>query len=183
MNRISLLNSAQLEITITRLCHELIENHGDFERTAIIGLQPRGTYLAQRIIKELKLRTGIDIIRHGALDITFHRDDFRRKGMPAMASEMQMNFDIEELNVVLIDDVLYTGRSIRAGLDALMAFGRPRKVELMVLIDRRFSRHLPVQADYVGRTVDSISSERVAVEWKEVEGKDRVTLFSTEQEA
>ncbi len=160
----------------------MIENHGDFEKTAIVGLQPRGIYLANRIVKVLKERTGLDSIRHGALDITFYRDDFRRKDTPSIPSETQMNFNIEDLNVVLIDDVLYTGRTIRAGLDALLAFGRPKRVELLVLIDRRFSRHLPVQADYRGRTVDAITSERVSVDWKETEGIDQVTLYATRKE-
>lgn len=182
MKPVNILNSDQLAITITRLCQQLIENHGDFERTAIVGLQPRGVFLANRIVEVLHELTGVSKIRHGALDITFHRDDFRRKDTPAIPSETQMNFDIEGLNVVLIDDVLYTGRTIRAGLDALLAFGRPNRVELLVLIDRRFSRHLPVQADYRGRTVDAIASERVSVDWKETEGKDQVTLYATKKE-
>lgn len=177
MNSVKLLNSQQVSITITRLCHQLIENHGDFENSVIIGLQPRGIYLANRVIDELVERTGVESIRNGMLDITFYRDDFRRKENPAVASETQMDFDIEDQNVILIDDVLYTGRTIRAGLDAMLAFGRPKRVELLVLIDRRFSRHLPVQADYVGRTVDAIGSERVSVDWKETEGKDQVTLY------
>jgi pyrimidine operon attenuation protein/uracil phosphoribosyltransferase len=179
MNPVPLLNSAQLSITITRLCHQLIENHGDFSHTAIIGLQPRGIYLANRIVSRLKEMTEVARIRHGTLDITFHRDDFRRKANPLLPSETQINFEIEDLNVVLIDDVLFTGRTIRAGLDAMLAFGRPKRVELLVLIDRRFSRHLPVQPDYVGRTVDSISSERVAVDWVETEGVDQVNLYSS----
>ncbi len=181
MNPVELLNSAQLSITITRLCHELIERHGDFASSAIIGLQPRGVYLADRIVKKLQEITGVDDIRHGALDITFHRDDFRRKATPHIPSETQIDFETEDLNVVLVDDVLFTGRTIRSGLDALMAFGRPKRVELLVLIDRRFSRHLPVQADYIGKTVDSIDSERVTVDWIETEGKDRVTLYSTKE--
>ncbi len=183
MKPIELLNSQQLSVTITRLCHELMENHGDFSRTAIIGLQPRGIYLADRIVKELKERKGINHIRSGKLDITFYRDDFRRKAEPPIPSETELDFELEDLNVVLIDDVLFTGRTIRAGLDAMLAFGRPRKVELLVLIDRRFSRQLPVQPDYTGKMVDTIASERVAVDWLETEGKDRVTLFSIEDKA
>lgn len=182
MDSIQLLNSRQLGIIITRLCHQLIENHGDFENTAIIGLQPRGVFLANRLVAELRERTGVDSIRNGTLDITFHRDDFRRKDKPSTPSETLIDFDIEEQNVVLIDDVLYTGRTIRAGLDAMLAFGRPRRVELLVLIDRRFSRDLPVQADYVGRTVDSIASERVSVDWVETDGEDSVTLFPIKEE-
>lgn len=182
MKPVKLLDSAQLSIIITRLCHELIENHGNFEKTAILGLQPRGVYLANRIITKLKELTGLNDIRTGALDITFYRDDFRRKPEPAAASETHINFDMEDLNVILVDDVLFTGRTIRAGLDAMLAFGRPKKVELLVLVDRRFSRHLPVQPDYTGRMIDSIASERVSVDWVETEGEDCVTLFSTDSD-
>jgi pyrimidine operon attenuation protein/uracil phosphoribosyltransferase len=182
MNPRQLLNSEQLSITITRLCHELIENHGDFKSSAILGLQPRGVYLANRIVNQLSEITGIAEIRHGALDITFHRDDFRRHDTPHVPSTTDIDFNIEDLNVVLIDDVLYTGRTIRAGLDAMLAFGRPQKIELLTLIDRRFSRQLPVQPDYTGRSVDSISSERVAVDWVETDGADQVTLFKTPNE-
>lgn len=183
MKPVQLLDSAQLSIIITRLCHELIENHGNFEKTAIVGLQPRGVFLADRVIEKLKELTGLENIRSGALDITFYRDDFRRKAEPAAASETHIDFQMEDLNIILIDDVLFTGRTIRAGLDAMLAFGRPKKVELLVLIDRRFSRHLPVQPDYTGRMIDSIASERVSVEWKETDGTDCVTLFSTESES
>jgi len=164
------------------LCHELIENHGDFTKTAIIGLQPRGIYLANRIVKRLAELTEVVDIKHGDLDITFHRDDFRRKSEPPTPSDTRMDFTIEDANVVLIDDVLYTGRTIRAGLDALLAFGRPKSVELMVLIDRRFSRHLPIQPNYVGQSVDSIASERVEVSWADTDAIDQVTLLSTESE-
>jgi pyrimidine operon attenuation protein/uracil phosphoribosyltransferase len=183
MNPVQILDTRLLDITVTRLCHELIENHGDFSRSAIIGLQPRGVYLANRIVKRIEEITGIATLRHGALDITFHRDDFRRKAVPPIPSETEINFEIEDLKVVLIDDVLYTGRTIRAGLDAMLAFGRPARVELLVLIDRRFSRHLPVQPDYVGRSVDSLNSERVLVNWIETEGTDKVVLYSTAAEA
>ena len=182
MDPVLLLNKNQLEVAITRLCHQLIENHGDFAKTALVGLQPRGVYLAARIVEKLKEMTGVASIRYGTLDITFHRDDFRRKAAPPTPSKTEMNFEIEDLDVVLIDDVLFTGRTIRAGLDAMLAFGRPRRVELLVLIDRRFSRHLPVQPDYTGRTVDTISTERVQVEWTDADGEDRVTLYATPDE-
>lgn len=181
MNPVIILNKNQLHITITRLCQQLIENHGDFQNTAIIGLQPRGVFLANRIVKQLEDEMGVKKIKHGSLDITFHRDDFRRTDTPAVPSQTQIDFEIEGWNVVLIDDVLYTGRTIRAGLDALLAFGRPNKVELLVLIDRRFSRHLPIQPDYRGRTVDAIVSERVSVKWKETDGMDKVTLYATKE--
>jgi pyrimidine operon attenuation protein/uracil phosphoribosyltransferase len=116
----------------------------------------------------------------GNLDITFYRDDFRRRERPLIPSITNIDFSIENKKVVLIDDVLYTGRTIRSGLDALLTFGRPSKVELLVIIDRRFSRDLPIQADYTGKAIDTLISERVSVEWKETEGEDKVVLFTKE---
>ena len=174
-----ILDSKHFEITVTRLCYQLIEVHNDFSETVIVGLQPRGIFLAKRIQKKLteilKLSAKKEI-KCGSLDITFFRDDFRQKELVPNSTEM--DFDIENKNVVLIDDVLYTGRTIRAGLDAMLAFGRPKDVELLVLVDRRFSRHLPIQAKYIGKTIDSIASEKVKVEWKETEGADKVTLLN-----
>jgi pyrimidine operon attenuation protein / uracil phosphoribosyltransferase len=171
-----ILDSKHFAITIDRLCYQLIENHNDFSDSAIIGLQPRGIYLAHRINARLK-----EIIRKkkllcGDLDITFYRDDFRRKDL--VPTSTQIDFIIEDKKVILVDDVLFTGRTIRAGLDALMDFGRPKSVELLVLIDRRWSRHLPIQPDYAGKVIDTIASEKVKVEWEETEGKDQVWLMT-----
>lgn len=171
-----ILEGEQLEVTITRLCHQLIEVHDNFQNSVVIGLQPRGIYLARRIHQKLCMILKTKKISLGELDTTFFRDDFRRKEL--IPNKTNIDFIIEEKNVVLIDDVLYTGRTIRAGLDAMLAFGRPKDVELLVLIDRRLSRHLPIQAKYVGKTIDSIESQKVKVEWKETEGKDRVTLLT-----
>ncbi|MBE2246514.1 MAG: bifunctional pyr operon transcriptional regulator/uracil phosphoribosyltransferase PyrR [Candidatus Competibacteraceae bacterium] len=173
-----LLDSRHFNITLDRLCYQLIENHHQFDHTVLIGVQPRGIYLSERIHKRLTEIIGRKDIRHGILDITFFRDDFRRRDEPLVPSATQIDFIIEEKNVVLIDDVLYTGRTIRAALDAILAFGRPRNVELLVLIDRKFSRQLPVQADYIGATVDAITSQKVKVEWAEQEGKDQVILYT-----
>lgn len=152
-----------LDITLSRLCQQLIENHTDFSETVIIGLQPRGIFLAELIHKKLEasVRSKIQL---GYLDTTFHRDDFRRREIPAKASETKVDFVIEGKKVVLIDDVLFTGRSVRAALDAMIAFGRPEKVELLVLVDRKHTRDLPIAADYVGKYVDTLSSQRVLVE-------------------
>jgi pyrimidine operon attenuation protein/uracil phosphoribosyltransferase len=176
MDQRVILNQQSFEITIARLCRQLIENHNNFENSAIIGLQPRGTLLAKRIHSELSAIIGNDKLLLGNLDVTFFRDDFRRRETPIIPNATKMDFIIENRNVILIDDVLYTGRTIRAGLDAMLAFGRPRKVELLVLIDRRYNRDLPIQPDYTGRSVDTISSEKVKVLWKETEGKDEVIL-------
>jgi pyrimidine operon attenuation protein/uracil phosphoribosyltransferase len=175
-----LFTPQQLHITINRLCHQLIEIHDDFSNSVIIGLQPRGTFLARRIHSTLQQILGRQDIKYGELDVTFYRDDFRKKDL--VPNKTMIDFIIEDKNVVLIDDVLYTGRTIRAGLDAMMAFGRPNDVELLVLIDRRFSRNLPIQAKYAGRTVDTISSENVKVDWKETGGEDHVWLITQDKE-
>ena len=171
-----LLNSRHFEITIQRLCYQLVESHDNFSNTVIIGLQPRGIVLARRVQKILQEISGVKPIHCGSLDVTFYRDDFRRRDELIIPKTTQMEFIVEDKNVILTDDVLYTGRTIRAGMDALMAFGRPRKIELVVLIDRRYSRHVPIEPDYVGKIVDTIASEKVIVEWKETEGEDRVML-------
>ncbi len=173
-----ILDSKHIEITVTRLCHQLIEVHNDFSNSVIIGLQPRGIYLSKRIHTKLSEILKTKKILCGSLDTTFYRDDFRKKELVPNATEI--DFIIEDKNVILIDDVLYTGRTIRAGLDAMLAFGRPNDVELLVLIDRRLSRHLPIQAKYIGKTIDSIASEKVKVDWKETDGSDKVTLLSND---
>jgi len=180
MERSLIINSKQFEITLKRLCFQLIENHNNFADSVIIGLQPRGTFLASRLVQILKALVPNAAIKHGSLDVTFFRDDFRRRESPLLASSTHIDFIVEEKNVILVDDVLYTGRTIRAGMDALLAFGRPGKIELLVLIDRRYSRHLPIEPNYVGKTVDTISTEKVKVDWKETDGKDQVVLFKPE---
>lgn len=175
-----ILNKKQFDITISRLCYQLIENHNDFENSVIIGLQPRGVFLSERICSTLKILLPKVIITSGNLDITFFRDDFKRRDNPIVPSATQINFIIENKNVILVDDVLYTGRTIRAGLDALLAFGRPNRVELLTLINRKFSRHLPIEPNYTGIAIDTISSDKVIVKWKETDGIDAVTLLSEE---
>ena len=175
-----ILNQKDIQITIERLCQQLIEHHGDFNNTVIVGVQPRGTFLSKRIIAKLKQLLNTTNLESGSLDISFYRDDLRRREEPIVPDIMDMNLSLEGKNVVLIDDVLFTGRSIRSAIDALMAFGRPKSVELLTLIDRRFSRDLPIQPNYVGRTIDAIDSERVIVEWKEVNGKDRILMVKSD---
>jgi pyrimidine operon attenuation protein/uracil phosphoribosyltransferase len=179
MEKQVILNAKHLELTLKRLSHELIESHNDFSDTVLVGLQPRGIHVVSRLKEILEEILGKKIVC-GNLDITFYRDDFRRRERPLIPSITNIDFSIENKKVVLIDDVLYTGRTIRAGLDALMTFGRPSKVELLVIIDRRFSRDLPIQADYTGKAIDTLISERVSVEWKETEGEDKVVLFTKE---
>jgi len=162
MQKKLILDSKQLDITLSRLCQQLIENHADFSNCVLLGLQPRGIFLAELIHQKLKsLRVSVPL---GYLDATFHRDDFRRRGVPVKASETRVPFIIEGKTVVLIDDVLFTGRTVRAALDAMISFGRPEKVELLVLVDRNASRDLPIAADYVGKYVDTPLQHRVLVE-------------------
>ncbi len=163
MRKKLIFDSEQLDITLSRLSHQLIENHGHFTNTVILGLQPRGIFLAEFIHKKLEKETKTQIPL-GYLDTTFHRDDFRRREVPAKASETKVPFVIEEKNVILIDDVLYTGRTVRAALDAMIAFGRPAKVELLVLVDRKHTRDLPIAADYIGMNVQTLDTQRVLVE-------------------
>ena len=173
-----ILEGKQFEVTILRLCHQLIENHGDFKDTVIIGLQPRGIYLANRITTELRKILKNKKINCGNLDITFFRDDFRRGEKSLEANKTKIDFIVEDKKVVFIDDVLFTGRSINAALTAIQSFGRPSEVELLTLIDRRFSRHLPIQPDYRGRQVDTIDGEKVKVCWKENDGEDAIYLIT-----
>lgn len=176
MQALTILESTAFNLTVRRLCHQLIEDRGHLGNTALIGLQPRGIFFARRLRDELLRITGEESINYGELDSTFHRDDFRQRPVTAIPSPTALDFSLDDRRVVLIDDVLYTGRSIRAGLDALLAFGRPSSVELMVFIDRRFKRELPIQADYTGQAVDSIAGQHVTVEWMESDGVDRVSL-------
>jgi len=171
----TILNQQQLSITIQRLSNQLLENHLALKDTILIGIQPRGIYFSDRILRELSKQLPEQYIAYGKLDITFYRDDVRQ-GLHTL-NKTDIPFSIENKNVILIDDVLYTGRTIRAALDALLDFGRPSKVELCVLIDRRFSRQLPIQPDYVGKSIDSIISQKVKVFWKEKDQKEEVSLI------
>jgi len=175
MQRRILLDPTRFSITISRLCRQLVENHNDFSESVIIGLQPRGVFVARRIQAELQLLFPGKKIMCGDLDVTFHRDDFRRREI-VIPSATKIDFVIEDKNVILVDDVLYTGRTIRAGMDAMIDYGRPKKVELLTLVDRRYSRHLPIAPDYIGISVDTITSEKVIVHWKETDGKDEIML-------
>ncbi|MEP0132914.1 MAG: bifunctional pyr operon transcriptional regulator/uracil phosphoribosyltransferase PyrR [Eudoraea sp.] len=178
MSQKVLLSSKEINIILHRLACQLLEHHLDFTQTVLIGIQPRGIFLAQRLSKILKEDYGVKQINLGLLDITFYRDDFRRGEKTLEASSTKIDFLVEGKKVVLIDDVLYTGRSIRAALTAIQSFGRPKEIELLTLIDRRFSRHLPIQPNYRGRQVDAINEERVKVMWKENDGKDIIYLVS-----
>jgi pyrimidine operon attenuation protein/uracil phosphoribosyltransferase len=177
MSQKVLLTSKEVNIILHRLACQLIENHLDFSNSVLIGIQPRGVSLAERLKIILETEYNIKNISLGFLDITFFRDDFRRGEKQLEANKTQIDFLVEDKKVVFIDDVLFTGRSIRAALTAIQSFGRPSEIELLVLIDRRFSRHLPIQPDYRGRQVDVINDEKVNVCWKEKDGEDAVYLI------
>lgn len=164
-----------MALTIKRLANQLLENHNDLQQTVLIGIQPRGIYLSDRIVEEIRAEISGASVQYGKLDITFYRDDVRKE--LHIPSEMNIPFSIEGKKVVLMDDVLYTGRTIRAAMDALMDFGRPEKVELLVLIDRRYSRELPIQPDYTGKSIDSIISQKVKVSWQPNDARDEVVLL------
>lgn len=171
-----ILDSRQTQLTLNRLAQQLIENHKDFSQSVLLGVQPRGTRLADkihRIISSLYPQLNIPV---GKLDITFYRDDFRQKGNSMAADDTDITVSLEGKRIILVDDVLYTGRTIRAALDAMMDFGRPDDVELLVLIDRRLHRELPIQAKYAGKVVDSIESEKVKVEWNEQGDVEKVWI-------
>ena len=171
----TILDQQQMSLAVKRLANQVLENHVQMENTVIIGIQPRGIFLSDRIVAAIRAEVATATFFYGKLDITFYRDDIRKE--LHMPNQTDISFSIESKKVVLIDDVLYTGRTIRAALDALMDFGRPEKVELTVLIDRRYSRQLPIQPDYVGKSIDSIVTQKVKVYWQERDGKDDVVLI------
>ena len=168
---ITILDKQQLHLTILRLAHQLLENHLNLNDVVFLGLQPRGVHVSNRMIEYIKELSPNEKVNYGLLDITFYRDDIR-DGLH-LANKTNIDFSVEGKTVILIDDVLYTGRTIRAALDALLDFGRAKKVELCVLVDRRFNRELPIQPDYCGKAIDSIISQKVKVEWD----KEQVVLY------
>ena len=173
-NMKTIVTGRQIELILQRLAHQILEDNPNADDSVFIGLQPRGIFFSNRLAKVLQPLYAAPL-KYGQLDITFYRDDVRRE--IHVANKTNINFNIENKKVVLIDDVLYTGRTTRAALDALLDFGRPARVELCVLIDRRFSRELPVQPDYTGKTIDTIFSQKVKVNWLERDGVDEVVLL------
>ena len=171
-----LLDSKKIDLILNRLVCQLIENHKDFKNTVLIGLQPRGTYLIEKILKIFKKKYPSIDIKSGILDFTFFRDDFRRSDKTLKANSTQINFSIENKNVVLIDDVLFTGRSIKAAMSSIDSYGRPNSIELLVLIDRRYKREIPIQANYCGAKIDTFKGDKVNVVWNENSKKDVIYI-------
>ena len=175
-----ILKEKRFALTLERICQQLIERYDDFADTCIIGMQERGAIFSDRIVSLLKEK-GVNSFEYGKLDISFHRDDFRRREVPIAPSKNEIEFIIEDKDVLLIDDVLYTGRSVHAAMAALQQFGRPARIELLALVDRRFNRHFPIKTDFVGITVDAIEEAFVKVEWKHLNGKDQIKFFSKKE--
>lgn len=179
MQKRLVLDQEEIDIILRRFCHQLIENHDHFDNTVLLGLQPRGPILLDKIVERLEEISGLKV-PSGYLDATFHRDDFRRRDLPLQANETKIDFLIEGKKVVLVDDVLYKGRSVRAAMDAMIAFGRPQKVELMVLVDRKLTRDYPIMPDYFGIKVNTLESQYVMVEWED-KGFEKDAIWITEK--
>lgn len=174
----SILHNEQFELTMMRLAHQVVENYPDWDKACIIGIQESGVKLSEALARHIRKIIRKNNIAMGKLDITFYRDDFRTRSTPIQASTTELDFDLEGRRVILVDDVLYTGRTVQAAMSAMQDFGRPAQVELLILVDRRFLRHLPIQADYTGITIDALDEAYVSVEWSEELNKNQILLYS-----
>ena len=179
MQRSVLFNAGELERTYLRLAHQIIEPLEQLQDLALIGLQTRGVYIAKKLrhIIEEEYHQKVDF---GILDVTFYRDDFRTKMKMPEVKITDIPFDLYDRNVILVDDVLYTGRTLRSAMDAVMGFGRPHQISFCCMVDRGH-RELPIQADYVGKFVPTHVNEEVRVRVKELDGEDTVYLISNEE--
>jgi len=176
----TIIDEAGMNRTITRLAHEILEKHGGTENIAILGMRTRGEFLAKRIHGKIKEIDGADV-NLGALDVTLYRDDFRTRLKQPEISVTDITFDLNGKDIILIDDVLYTGRTARSALDAIMDLGRPQTVRLCVLVDRGH-RELPIKGDFVGKNIPTSINEEVKVQMKEIDGEDAVYLIETNNE-
>jgi len=176
----NILSTVRFRLTLRRLAHQIIENYPDLSEVYLVGIQESGVHFSQRMIEELRAISAASTIPHGKLDISFFRDDYHLRADPIEVKPTELPFDVEGKRILLLDDVLYTGRTVHAAMTALIHFGRPQSIELMVLVDRRFNRHFPIQADYVGITVDALDQAYVRVEWAETSGVDRIRMFASD---
>ena len=173
----TILKEGRFKLTLDRLAQQLIEHYGSFENTCLIGIQERGVVLADRLFEIIGQRKNKNQLKYGKLDITFYRDDFRTRDVPIKANRTDIEFMLDQKKVILVDDVLYSGRTIQSALSALQDFGRPRSIQLLVMVDRRFNRHVPIQPDYTGIVVDAMDEAYVRVEHEHVEGADKILFF------
>ncbi|HEX5624657.1 MAG TPA: bifunctional pyr operon transcriptional regulator/uracil phosphoribosyltransferase PyrR [Saprospiraceae bacterium] len=176
-----ILTGKDMKMVLDRLCYQLQEHHDDFSNSCMIGIQHKGALLADRLFDRLLQLNPKNKLIRGKLDITFSRDDFKSAPKLHQAYPTEIDFLIEGKRVILVDDVLYTGRTIQAALQELQSYGRPDRIELLVLIDRRFNRQIPIQADYLGMRVDALDQAYVKVDWLEEEGEDRVLFFEKDR--
>ena len=173
------MDSHALDLALTRITHQILERNRDFSKFGVVGMQTRGVYLAQRITSKINELENVNLIS-GTLDVTLYRDDYRNAFKQPKVQITDIPFDINEMNLVLVDDVLYTGRTVRAALDALMDFGRPKSIQLAVLIDRG-NRELPIRADYVGKKITTLRNQVVALKVSEIDGEDSLWLMELEE--
>lgn len=170
-----LMSASEIERTFVRLAHEIVEKNDGIDGLGLVGIRRRGVPMAERLGRLIERIEGVPV-PVGSLDITFYRDDLSTVGPKPVVQKPNIGFVIEDKNIILIDDVLYTGRTTRAALDALFSQGRPRKVQLLVLIDRGH-RELPIEAAFVGRTVQTTSNEVIEVKLSEIDGAEKVLLM------
>lgn len=179
MQKTQIMTAEEINRTYLRFAHQFLESYDDPSRLAIIGMQTRGVYIGKRIVEVIKKEFGIDI-NFGVLDVTFYRDDFRSKLKMPEVQVTEIPFDLYDRDVVLIDDVLYTGRTVRSAMDALMAYGRPRKIQFCCMVDRGH-RELPIAPDYTGQLVPTHEKEEVRVKVAELDGEDAVYVVQLEE--
>jgi len=178
-----ILAPGKFDLVLHRLANQIIENYNDFDNACIVGIQEKGVILSKHLIEIMKSELPAkNEILFGKLDISFYRDDYRFRETPIKVSPTDLEFSLDGKRVLLIDDVLYSGRTIQAALSALQDFGRPSKVDLLVMVDRRFNRELPIHPDYVGITVDAVDEAYVKVLWDDDKNKHKVQIFSADKE-
>jgi pyrimidine operon attenuation protein / uracil phosphoribosyltransferase len=175
-----IMDSHALDLAITRITHQILEHNRNLAKLGVVGMQTRGVFLAERINKKINEMEHTNL-KPGVLDVSFYRDDYRRALKKPMIKTTDIPFDINGINVILVDDVLFTGRTVRAALDALMDFGRPKTIQLAVIIDRG-NRELPIQSDYVGTTIKTLPNQSVNLKVKEHDGEDSIWLMEKERE-
>lgn len=175
-----IVDEVGLKRIITRISHEILEKNKGSKNLVLMGMRTRGEFLAKRLHEKIKEIENIDV-PFGVLDVTLYRDDFRTRLKQPEVSVSNFTFDINEKDIILVDDVLFTGRTVRSALNALMEFGRPNTIQLFVLVDRGH-RELPIRADYVGKNIPTSTNEEIKVKMNEIDGEDSIYLIETKNE-